>query len=466
VLARELHVRNIDDLEKAIHSGRLNKLPGIKAKTIENITKGIELVRAGLERLALSQAQAIAEEFVRDLERVPQVERVVCAGSLRRQKPTVRDIDILVLAIDAQPVMDAFVSLPCAYTTQAWGKTKSSVRTAEGVQVDCRVVEKKSFGAALMYFTGSKEFNVHLRALAQKMRCKINEYGVFDANDKFVCGRSEEEIFKFMKMQYIPPELREDTGEIEAALKGLLPRLIEQADIKGDLHVHSTWSDGASTIEEIARAAQKAGYSYVAISDHSQGLKVAHGVSIKDLAGKRKEIDAVNEKMKPFRVFFGTEVDIGGDGKLDYPDNILKEFEIVIAAIHTAMKQPASRITQRLIKACENPYVHIIAHPSGILRGVRDAYEFDLEAVMKKARETNTALEVNSFPDRMDLNDKNCRQAKEMGVKLCINTDSHNVEQLSFIRFGLAMARRGWISREDVLNTSNEGALPNLLRKK
>jgi len=269
-----------------------------------------------------------------------------------------------------------------------------------------------------------------------------------------------------MKMQYIPPELREDTGEIEAALKGLLPRLIEQADIKGDLHVHSTWSDGASTIEEIARAAQKAGYSYVAISDHSQGLKVAHGVSIKDLAGKRKEIDAVNEKMKPFRVFFGTEVDIGGDGKLDYPDNILKEFEIVIAAIHTAMKQPASRITQRLIKACENPYVHIIAHPSGILRGVRDAYEFDLEAVMKKARETNTALEVNSFPDRMDLNDKNCRQAKEMGVKLCINTDSHNVEQLSFIRFGLAMARRGWISREDVLNTSNEGALPNLLRKK
>jgi len=212
-----------------------------------------------------------------------------------------------------------------------------------------------------------------------------------------VCGRSEEEIFKFMKMQYIPPELREDTGEIEAALKGLLPRLIEQADIKGDLHVHSTWSDGASTIEEIARAAQKAGYSYVAISDHSQGLKVAHGVSIKDLAGKRKEIDAVNEKMKPFRVFFGTEVDIGGDGKLDYPDNILKEFEIVIAAIHTAMKQPASRITQRLIKACENPYVHIIAHPSGILRGVRDAYEFDLEAVMKKPGKPTQLLRLILF---------------------------------------------------------------------
>lgn len=464
LLAKDLGVKSVDDLEKAIRSHKLDGIAGIKARTIENIEKGIALVKSGRERLGLAQAESIAREFVRALERLPQVEKVICAGSLRRQKETVRDIDILVIATDAQPVMDAFIALPAAHTTQAWGSTKSSIRTAEGVQVDCRVVDKRSFGAALLYFTGSKGFNVRLRQLAQKTRHKINEYGVFDRNEKFVCGRTEEEIFKFLKMQYVAPELREDTGEIEAALEGSLPRLVEASDIKGDLHVHSNWSDGSNTIEEMAMAGKKAGYSYIGICDHSQSLKVAHGVPVKDLAKKRRQIDAVNRKLKPFRVLFGTEVDIDSDGALDYPDDILKQFDVVIAAIHTGMKQPARQITQRILKACENPYVHIIAHPTGRLRGVRDAYEIDLDAVFAKAKQTNTALEINSYPDRMDLNDINCRRAQEAGVKICINTDSHSADQLGFIRFGLAMARRGWLTPSSLFN--NEDALAKLLLKK
>ncbi|HNQ50113.1 MAG TPA: DNA polymerase/3'-5' exonuclease PolX [Candidatus Omnitrophota bacterium] len=466
MLAKELRIRSIGDLEKAIADHKLDKLSGIKEKTIENISKGISLVKRGQERLPLARAQAVAEEFVRELQQLPQVEKIVCAGSLRRQKETVRDIDILVMAKDAQPVMDAFTSSPLAQATQAWGSTKSSVRTADGVQVDCRVVDKGSFGAALLYFTGSKEFNVRLRMLAQKTRHKINEYGVFDRNEKRICGRTEEEIFKFLKMQYVPPEMREDTGEIEAALKRALPRLVEQKDIQGDLHVHSNWSDGSNTIAEMAQAARASGYSYIAVTDHSPSLKVAHGLSAADLRKKRREIDSLNEKMKPFRILFGTEADIDADGNIDYPDSVLKEFDIVIAAIHTGMKQPAEQITRRIIRACENPHVHIIAHPTGRLRGVRDAYDLDLDAVFQKAKQTNTAFEINSYPDRMDLNDVNCRRAKEAGVKICINTDSHSIDQLVYIRFGLAMARRGWLTPQNILNTNNEDALAKALSRR
>ena len=466
MLAKELRIRSINDLEKAIADHKLDTLPGIKEKTIENISKGIALVKRGQERLALARAQAVAEEFVRELQRLTQVEKIVCAGSLRRQKETVRDIDILVMAKDPQPVMDAFTSSPLAQATQAWGSTKSSVRTAEGVQVDCRVVDKGSFGAALLYFTGSKEFNVRLRMLAQKTRHKINEYGVFDRNEKRICGRTEEEIFKFLKMQYVPPEMREDTGEIEAALKRALPRLVEQKDIQGDLHVHSNWSDGSNTIAEMAQAARAAGYSYIAVTDHSPSLKVAHGLSAADLRKKRREIDILNEKMKPFRILFGTEADIDADGNIDYPDAVLKEFDIVIAAIHTGMKQPAEQITRRIMRACENPHVHIIAHPTGRLRGVRDAYDLDLDAVFKKAKQTNTAFEINSYPDRMDLNDVNCRRAKEAGVNICLNTDSHSVDQLAYIRFGLAMARRGWLTPQNILNTNNADALAKALSRR
>ncbi|MFA6385076.1 MAG: DNA polymerase/3'-5' exonuclease PolX [Candidatus Omnitrophota bacterium] len=453
LLSREHNINSIDALEQAIKAHRLDGVQGIKEKTLENILKGIALVRKDKERMSLFEAQSVADGFIKGLRRLPEVEQVIPAGSLRRQRESVRDIDILVISDDPRPVMDEFTALPLVGSIQSKGATKSSVRTAEGVQVDCRVIEKKSFGAALLYFTGSKDFNVKLRALSQKTGHKINEYGVFTKSDELVCGRTEQEIFKFLNMQYVPPEMREDSGEIEKALASSLPDIVEEPDIKGDLHVHSIWSDGTCTIEEMAIAARKRGYSYIASTDHSPSLKVAHGLSARDLAGKRKEIDKLNERLKPFRILFGTEADIDSEGGIDYPDDILKEFEIVIAAVHTGLKQPADQITRRIVKACENPYVNIIAHPTGRLRGVRDPYELDLDGIFKKAKETNTAFEINSFPDRMDLNDLNCRRAKDAGVKICINSDSHAVEHLAYIRFGLAMARRGWLAAADVLNT-------------
>jgi DNA polymerase (family X) len=463
LLSRDHAIGSIDALEEAIKAHKLDGIPGIKEKTLENILQGIALVKKDKARLSLPEAQSIAEDFVEGLRGLPGVEQVMPAGSLRRRKETVRDIDILVTSKDPRPVMDAFTALAPGSVIQSKGDTKSSVRTAAGVQVDCRVIERKSFGAALLYFTGSKDFNVKLRMLAQKAGYKINEYGVFTRDGEPACGKTEEEIFQFLKMQYIPPEMREDTGEIESALGRTLPDIVEESDIKGDLHAHSTWSDGANTIAEMAFAAREKGYSYVALTDHSPSLKVAHGLSVADLAKKRKEIDKLNEKMKPFRILFGTEADIDADGNIDYPEGVLKEFDVVIAAIHTGLKQPADRITRRIIRACENPYVHIIAHPTGRLRGVREQYELDFDAIYRKAKETNTAFEINSFPDRMDLNDLNCRRAKEAGVKICISTDAHAVEHLAYIRFGIAMARRGWLTAADVLNTRSADALAALL---
>jgi DNA polymerase (family 10) len=326
------------------------------------------------------------------------------------------------------------------------------------------VVEKKSFGAALLYFTGSKNFNIKLRQLAIKKGLKINEYGVFRKN-RFVCGTIEEEIFKILGMSYIEPELREDNGEIELAQKSQLPVLIELKDLKGDLHVHSKWSDGGNTIEEVVQAAKKRGYSYIAITDHSQNLKIAGGLSIADLKKKKKEIDRMNKKLKGFRVLYGTEVDIDSDGKLDYKDEILKEFDVVVAAIHSGFKQSKTQLTKRLVEACQNKYVHIIAHPTGRLWGERDAYDIDIEEVLKVARETNTHLEINAFPQRLDLNDLNCRRVKEAGVKLALGTDAHTVEQLETMKLGIAVARRGWLAKKDVLNTLEVEELLKTMKK-
>jgi len=462
LLYEKLKIKNISDLEKAIAKNKLEGLFGIKEKTIENISKGIQLLKREKERMYLAQAQMIAQEFLDALKKLPEVKNISVAGSLRRQKETVRDIDILVLSKSAQKVMDAFVSVPSVKEVIAQGETKSSLRTKEDIQVDCRVVEEKSYGAALLYFTGSKNFNIHLRTLAQKRGLKINEYGVFSSSksgEKYLAGRTEEEIFKLLKMSFIPAELREDTGEIELAQEFKLPKLVELKDIKADLHIHSKYSDGANTIEEIALACQKRGYQYIAITDHSQSLKVAGGLSIKDLIIKKKEIEKINQKFKDFYILYGTEVDTDSDGNLDYPDKVLKEFDLVIAAIHTGFKQSSQQLTKRIIRACQNKYVHIIAHPTGRLFGVRDAYTIDFEQILKVAKETNTCLEINAFPQRLDLNDLNCRRAKEKGVKLAIGTDSHSLEQLEAIKFGLSVARRGWLSRNDIINTLGVNAL-------
>ncbi|TAM38580.1 DNA polymerase/3'-5' exonuclease PolX [bacterium] len=445
-------IKNVAGLENAIKKGRLKGIFGIKEKTVENILKGIEVLKRGRQRMTLAQASFVAEEFVKPLERLPEVKKISTAGSLRRQKETVRDIDILIVSGKPAGIMKAFTKASSVKDILAEGKTKSSVRTKEDVQVDCRVVEDKSFGAALLYFTGSKNFNIKLRQLAIKKGLKINEYGVFK-KEKFVAGRTEEGIFKLLGMQYVEAELREDTGEIELARKLKLPELIELKDLKGDLHVHSKYSDGSNSIEEMAQACLKKGYSYAAITDHSESLKIAHGMNLAELKKKKTEIDKLNKKLKGFRILFGTEVDIDTEGEIDYKDEVLREFDVVVAAIHTGFKQSKEQLTDRMIKACANKYVHIIAHPTGRLWGAREAYDIDFDKILKAAKETNTHLEINSFPQRLDLNDLQSRQAKEMGIKLAISTDSHTVDQLEAIKFGISVARRAWLSKNDVINT-------------
>ncbi len=452
LLYEQRAITSLASLEKAIARGHLADLPGIKAKTIENITKGIALVKRKKERMNLGQAVNVAQEFVARLRRLPEVQRIEPAGSLRRRKPTVRDIDLLMTSRSPAKVMDAFVTLPMVKEVLAKGPTKSSILTAEDVQVDCRVESAASFGAAMVYFTGSKDFNIRLRTIAQKKGLKINEYGVFKG-ERCIAGKTEEEVFGCLSMSYIDPEMRENAGEIELAMKHALPRLLAQEDIKGDFHVHSSWSDGIATIQEMAAACMKRGYSSVAITDHSQGLKVAHGLEPARLRKKKKEVERLNARLKGIRILLGTEVDIGSDGTLDYPDSILKECDVVIAAIHAGFKQSREQLTRRLIRAAKHPRVSIIAHPTGVLWGSRDPYEIDLDELFHVAREENTSLEINAFPDRLDLNDLNCRRAKEAGVRLCINTDSHRPEHLAYMELGVAVARRGWLEKKDVLNT-------------
>jgi len=454
LLREKLEIKNIPDLENAIIKGKLAGIPGIKEKTIENILKGIALVKRGKERMPLAAAMRLSKYFSGVLRELKEVKVICSAGSLRRCQETVRDIDLLVISENPGKVMEVFTSLPQIKEVLAKGGTKSSVRAFDDVQIDCRVVEEKSYGAALMYFTGSKNFNVHLRLLAQKKGWKLNEYGVFSSDGKeALAGRTEEEIFRLFKMQFIEPELREDNGEIELALENKIPDLIKIKDIKGDLHCHSDYSDGSNTIGEISSAAREKGYSYIAITDHSQSLKIAKGVSIKDLGRKRAEIARLNRKFKDFRILYGVEVDIDSEGKIDYPDKALKEFDIVAGAIHTGFKQSREQLTKRIIRACQNKYVQIIAHPTGRLWGARDSYDLDLEAVFKAAAETNTALEINSFPQRLDLNGQNSRFARKMGAKLVINTDSHVIEHLDNMFLGVCAARRGWLEAGDVLNT-------------
>jgi DNA polymerase (family 10) len=451
LLYEKLKIKNIPDLEKAIAQGRLQGIFGIKEKTIKNISQGIALLSRSKERMTLAQATQTAEVFVEGLKKLPIVKKISCAGSLRRQKDTVRDIDLLVSSPQPQKVMKAFISLAPAREITASGETKSSLRTKDGIQVDCRVVAEKSFGAALVYFTGSKNFNIKLRQLAIKKGMKVNEYGVF-RREKFLGGRSEEELFKTLGLSWIPPEIREDSGEVELARQNKLPALIEPADIQGDLHLHSTWSDGYDSIAEMAEACIKKGYHYAAITDHSQNLKVAHGLSIADLKKKKDQIRRLNQKLPNFIVLFGTEAEIDGQGNLDYPDEVLKNFDVVIAAIHSGFRQSRQQLTKRITRACQNKYVQIIAHPFGRLWGTREPYDLDFAEVLRVARETHTHMEINCFPDRLDLNDLHARQAKEMGVGLAVNTDAHSREGLESISYGLAMARRGWLSAKDVIN--------------
>ncbi|MDO9288652.1 MAG: DNA polymerase/3'-5' exonuclease PolX [Thermodesulfovibrionales bacterium] len=467
LLYEKLKIKNVDELEKLAREHKLIGLPGIKEKTEENILRGIEMLKRGKERQPLGRVLPIAYEIIEHLGKATHVEKINIAGSLRRMKDTVKDIDILATSKNPHDVMKAFVHLPQVKEILMEGPTKSSIVTREGLQVDLRVVEDESYGAALAYFTGSKEHNIRLREMAVKKGLKINEYGIFREKDnKKLGGKDENDVYKILGMQFIPPELREDRGEIEAAQKNTLPRLVELGDIKGDLHVHTRQSDGSHTLEELIDAARGRGYEYIAITDHSKGLGIARGLSEERLLEEKKEVDALNKKLRGFKLLMGIEVDIRSDGRMDFDDDILSKMDIVVAAIHSGFRQPKEQLTKRLVSAMKNPYVSIIAHPTGRLIGERDAYEVDMEQVLNMAGETGTALEINAYPLRLDLSDVYVKQAKELGVKFAISTDTHAITQFDFMHYGVSIARRGWLEKKDVLNALSYDTLMKTLQRK
>jgi DNA polymerase (family 10) len=454
LLHEKLHIKSVDELAQLAEDHKLAGLPGIKTKTEENILKGIGMLKRGRERQPLGKVLPVAQDIVDQLRAKAPLLRIDIAGSLRRWKDTIKDIDILAMSSEPKEVMRVFVQLPQVKDVLMHGPTKSSVMITEGLQVDLRVVEKESYGAALAYFTGSKEHNIRLREMAVKRGLSINEYGIFRVKDnKKLGGENEEDAYRILNLQYVPPEMREDRGEIEAAIEGKLPRLVTVEDIRGDLHVHSKWSDGSHTFEQLVEAAKKLGYSYFALTDHSKGLAVARGLTVERLMEQKKEIDALNKKLKNFRILHGTEVDIKSDGTLDFPDDVLQMLDIVIASIHSGFKQTKEQLTSRIVAAMKNPHVSIIAHPMGRLIGERDAYEVDMEELLKVAKETGTAIEINSYPLRLDLNDVYAKKAKAMGVPIVISTDAHVTTQFNFMSYGVSIARRGWLEKKDVANT-------------
>lgn len=447
-------VAGIEDLERIIATGGLKDLPGFGAKTEENILKGIALVKSGRERTPLGIAVRIAREIIDNLKGLPEIKRIEVAGSVRRCRETVKDIDVLVTSTDPVRVMGQFTSLPNVSEVLASGDTKSSIRVHEGIQVDLRVVEPDSFGAALQYFTGSKAHNVRLRDMASRKGLKINEYGIFrEKGNRKMGGKEEEEIYHVLDLPLIPPEIREDLGEIDAAMKGELPELVELSDIRGDLHVHTNLSDGAHSLEEVAEYAKSLGYGYIAITEHSKSLRIAGGIDEQSLRRQIAVIDELNKKLDGFRILSGIEVDILKDGSLDFSDEVLSICDLVIASVHSGFRQPEEKMTARIINAMENPHVDLFAHPSGRLIGERESYEVDMEAIIKTAGRTNTVLEINAHPKRLDLNDRYSRMAKDLGVKLAVNTDMHSMDEFHYMELGVSVARRGWCSRGNLLNT-------------
>jgi len=451
-LHKEKGINNFSQLEKALNDGSLLGLFGMGEKKIENIKRGIQLLKQSKGRMNLGVAFPVAKRIVETLRQKTGSKKIEWAGSLRRMKENIGDIDILATGKDKEKILQVFTHLPEVKEVLASGETKASMIVEGGTQIDLRVVDEDSYGAALQYFTGSKAHNIHLRGIAKAKGIKINEYGAFKGEKK-IAGKEEKDIYRSLGMDWIEPELREDRGEIEAAQGRSLPQLVQESEIKGDLHVHSKYSDGTSSIEEIAQTAQKRGYQYVAICDHSKSLKIAHGLDESRLLKQIEEIDRINEKLKGFQILKGTEVDILSDGKIDFSEKILEKLDLAVAAIHSGFKQDKGKMTKRIIQALENPYIHILAHPSGRLLGARDPYEVEMDELMEFAKKYGKALEINAYFERLDLNDIHCRKAKEMGIRVGIGTDAHHLDQMWMMSLGVAVARRGWLETKDVLNT-------------
>ncbi len=462
LLWKDLGVVDLESLKRVLDSGKVERLPGMGPKKVANIRKGIELLTRLRERIPLGLVYPLVMRVVEALKDHPRVLQISPAGSFRRMKESVGDVDVLVASPRGREVVEAFTGLPGVERVLAAGDTKGSV-ILEDFQIDLRVVPPESWGAALQYFTGSKDHNVHLRGLARERGLKISEYGVF-REDERVAGETEEEVYAALGMPWIPPELREDRGEIQAALEDRLPRLVGYDEIRGDLHVHSRYSDGNSTLEEIAEEARKLGYAYVAVCDHSRSVKYARGLEVDRLEQKIREIQALNERLEGIRLLVGTEVDILPDGRLDYPDEILARLDYVVASIHQWRQE--EDVTPRILKALDNPYVHAIAHPTGRLVAGREGYRVDLEKVARKAAEVGVALEINAHAERMDLNDVSILQIKDTGVAFVLGTDAHHHGQMWMMRLGVGQARRAWLPPERIWNTLSLPELLDTLRKR
>lgn len=460
----KLKIADLKALEKAVREGRLRTLDGFGEKTEAKILEYIEKKAQSGNRILLVTAEQLIESLLKTIQGVKGVKQVIVAGSFRRRLETVGDVDILATCADSAEIMRRFIGHEDVAEILAHGETRASVILRSGLHVDLRVVPKESYGAALHYFTGSKAHNIAIRSRGVKAGLKINEYGVFRGEAR-VGGATEQEVYAAVQLPYIEPELREDRGEIEAAEKGRLPCLVTLKDIRGDLQSHSTATDGRNSIAEMAAAARKIGYEYLAITDHSKHLTMVHGLNATRLKQQIREIDRLNAKFNGFRILKSSEVDILEDGELDLSDDILRELDIVVCAVHHLFTLTREKQTERIIRAMDNPYFHILAHPSGRLIGERDAYEVDLERLLHAAKERGCFLELNAQPQRLDLNDVYCRMARDLGVKLAMSTDSHNAGDLYFMRFGVGQARRGWLQKEDVLNTRPWEAVRKLLKR-
>ncbi|MEU6308652.1 DNA polymerase/3'-5' exonuclease PolX [Streptomyces chartreusis] len=458
VLYEELGISTTEELADAIHEERLRDLKGFGPKTEENILHGIDLLRSSGDRVLIDVAMSLAEDIVAEMSQVDGVVRCAYAGSLRRARETIGDIDVLVAAKRAAPVMRAFTELPYVSEVIAHGQKKTSVRTTRGLQVDLRVVPPDSWGAAMQYFTGSKAHNIRTREMAVHQKLKLSEYGLFDTETgERIVSRTEEDVYARLGLPWIPPTLREDRGEVEAGLRGELPELIQEKDIRGDLHTHTDLTDGLAPLEEMVAAAAERGYAYYAVTDHGPDMAMQRMTDERILA-QRERVRELDEeygrrgRRGGMRVLHGAELNIGPDGEVDWPAEFLAGFDLCVASVHSHFNQDREALTRRIVRACENPHVHIIGHPTTRLIGKRPAIDVDLDAVFAACARTGTALEINSHPDRLDLRDEDILRARRHGVKFAVDSDAHAVVHLANLRYGVGTAQRGWLTKDDVIN--------------
>ena len=459
-----LNITTLQDLEKAAREGKIENVPGIGKKTSEKILREIEEFsdKGGLKRTKWSEAENQVNSLLNYLE--GKMENVTVAGSFRRKKETVKDIDLVATSKNPKKAMRDFIGYDETERVVAIGETKSSVKLHSGIQVDLRIIEEESFGSAILYFTGSKEHTIVLRKMAQEKKLKLNEYGIFE-KDKKLASKTEKELYNVLGLAYIEPEIRENKGEIEAAEKNKLPKLVTLDDIKGDLHTHTNQTDGLNSLYEMAEAMQNEGYEYYAVTDHSKRVSVANGLNDKRLLEQIEQIDELNGKMNKIKILKSIEVDILKDGSLDLPDSVLKELYFVLGSVHYHLNLSKKEQTKRVLKAMDNPHFNILGHPTGRMIGQRNAYEIDMRTILKAARENGCFLEINANPRRLDLNDDHARLTKEMGVKIAVSTDSHSTGSIQFMKYGINQARRGWLEKDDVLNTRSLKELRQLLKR-